>query len=399
MLSVSEASAQIMARATFLGAESVPLDETLARVLAADVLAPRDLPPRDNSAMDGYAVLSADLPGRLPIAAEVAAGAGALAPHRPGSATRIMTGAPLPPGADTVVMRENVTVEGNDAVFSAAEKPGKNIRRAGEDIAEGALAIGRGTLIGAGEIGLLAALGHPRVMVGKRPRVSILSTGDELIEVIENPPIDRIINSNAHALAAQVRLAGGIPVRCPIVGDDKLEVIDAIANALEDADILLTSGGVSVGDYDFVKEALAANGIEPDFWEVAVKPGKPLVFGQAQNGALVFGLPGNPVSSMVTFELFVRPALLRVTGAKNTSRPRARVKIDRDLKKDATRTHFLRANLRAEGNVLHANLFSKQGSGMLTSMSGADALVIVPQESLGARAGEELEAIVLRPPQ
>ncbi len=396
MIDIATASERIRAKTSSLDSESVELDDALGRVLAVEIRARRPLPPRDNSAMDGYAVRVEDTPGTLPIAALVQAGARQPSPHLPGTATKIMTGAPLPKGADAVVIRENVTTSGDRVSFSDAATLGAHIRRAGEDIEAGDRALSMGTTVGPGELGLLAALAFPVIQVIRRPRVGILSTGDELVPLTESPPPDRIINSNAHALAAQVREAGGIPLPHPIVPDRKTDVIDAIGQALEDADILLTSGGVSVGDFDFVKEALVANGIEPDFWKVAMKPGKPLVFGSTPRGQLVFGLPGNPISSMVSFELFVRPALRRLVGDLHPERPRANVVIDRDYRKTPGRAHFLRASLTRSRDSLHASLFAKQGSGMLTSMSGVDALVIVDAQVAEATAGDSLEAILLR---
>ena len=323
MLAVEEARARIAGRVKTLGTEVAPIAGAHGRVLATAAVARRSLPPRDNSAMDGFAIVAADVPATLPIAAESAAGVDPVPPHTAGTATRIMTGAPMPAGADTVVIREDVVeaADGSSARFDEAASAGDNIRRAGEDIAAGAVAIEAGTRLGAPEIGLLAALGYPTPEVFRRPRVAILSTGDELIDVTEDPPPGRIINSNAYALAAAVRDAGGIPFIAGIVGDREPEVVDALAAVLRDTDVLLTSGGVSVGKYDFVKPALAANGVETDFWKVAVKPGKPLVFGVAPGGALVFGLPGNPVSSLVSFELFVRPALLAMGGGSRERAP------------------------------------------------------------------------------
>jgi molybdopterin molybdotransferase len=396
MLSVADARSQILARIDSLGSETVAIGAAGGRVLAGDALATRALPPWDNSAMDGFAVRSADVPGRLPIAGESAAGSEPGLDHRPGTATRIMTGAPMPRGADCVVIREEVTLEGDLAIIEVGAAPGANVRRAGEDIAPGALAVAAGAELGPGEIGLLAALGFPEVVVGRRPRVAILSTGDELVDVTAEPPPSKIINSNAYALAAQIASCGGEPQRLAAVEDDRERVTRAVVAALADADVLITSGGVSVGDYDFVKEAFGAADIDIEFWKVAVRPGKPLAFGIAPGGQPVFGLPGNPVSSMVSFELFVRPALLAMQGASAVDRPRATVTLSGGYRKSAGRAHYLRAAVRRDGAALIATPMARQGSGMLTSMVGVDALVAIPAETTEVDDGALLEALLLR---
>jgi molybdopterin molybdotransferase len=308
-----------------------------------------------------------------------------------------MTGAPLPAGADCVVIREVVEVDGEVATIDRAGAPGDNVRRAGEDIERGAVAVAAGTRLGAAEIGLLAALAHPAIGVGRRPRVAILSTGDELIDVTDDPPADKIINSNAYALSVQVAEAGGIPERRPIAGDDLATTTGAIADAIAGADVLITSGGVSVGDYDVVKRAFAGAGVDIGFWKVAMKPGKPLAFGLAGNKP-VFGLPGNPVSSMVSFELFARPALLAMQGAADLARGRARVALAGGYRKDPGRAHYLRATLsRGDGGELVATPLARQGSGMLTSMTGIDALAVIGAETTEVAPGTTVDAIVLRP--
>jgi len=396
MLTVKEAGERILAAVTRLPAESVAIDDAAGRFLAADVTAGRQLPPWDNSAMDGFAARSADLPGTLPIDGTVAAG------HPPpeqtlraGAAVRIMTGAPLPPGADTVVMREDAGDRG-DSVELPASAAGKHVRRAGEDVAAGSTVLPTGTQLGPGEIGLLAALGNAQLEVGRRPRVAILSTGDELIDVDVDPKPGQIVNSNAYALSAQVREAGGIPVPLGIAADDRDAVIAHLRRGLEH-DVLCTSGGVSVGDFDFVKEAFDAIGVAIDFWKVAMKPGKPLAFGVAPSGTLVFGLPGNPVSSMVVFELFARPALRLMQGAATVARPLVEVSLARDYHKEPGRAHFVRASLAWSGGKLVATPSRYQGSGMLRSMVGIDALVHVPAESGDVREGSPLPALLLRP--
>jgi molybdopterin molybdotransferase len=396
MLSVDEARARILESIGPLGSERLAIGECGGRILAADTRARRALPPWDNSAMDGYAVRAADLPGSLPIAATIAAGAATGAVHEAGTATRIMTGAPLPAGADCVVIREVVEVAGEIATIDRPGVSGDNVRRAGEDIERDAVAVRAGTRLDAAEIGLLAAVGYPELEVGRRPRVAILSTGDELVDVSDAPPPDKIINSNAYALSVQVAEAGGIAERRPIASDNLVATTEAIAEALAGADVLITSGGVSVGDYDVVKQAFADAGVDIGFWKVAMKPGKPLAFGLAGDKP-VFGLPGNPVSSMVSFELFARPALMAMQGATELARGRAPVVIAGDYRKDPGRAHYLRATLRRRDGILEAVPLAKQGSGMLTSMTGIDALVVVGADTTEVVAGEILDALILRP--
>ncbi|HET6613478.1 MAG TPA: gephyrin-like molybdotransferase Glp, partial [Kofleriaceae bacterium] len=315
MKSVDEATRAIRAAVKPLGAERVKLAAARGRIIAAPVFAGRALPPWDNSAMDGFAVRANEVPGTLPIAATIAAGTSPTAGLAPGTCARIMTGAPVPDGADAVIMREDAEVVdgGGRVAFAQPVNPGQHIRRAGGDIAPGDRALCAGTEMDAPAIGLLAALGHDRVDVARKPAVAIISTGDELIEVGQDLGPGQIYSSNNHALAAQIDEAGGIPIDLGIAPDN-LEAISASFERARSADIIVTSGGVSVGDFDFVRDALAAIGAQVAFWKVAIKPGKPLVFGTAPPATLIFGLPGNPVSSMVTFELFVRPVIRAMLG-------------------------------------------------------------------------------------
>ncbi|MBT8495549.1 MAG: molybdopterin molybdotransferase MoeA, partial [Deltaproteobacteria bacterium] len=355
------------------------------------------LPAWDNSAMDGYAVRAEDLPATLPVAGVIAAGNRPGATLAPATTWRIMTGAPIPEGADTVVMRENV-IEGDDqAVFESPATLGRHIRRAGEDIEVGDVAIRSGTLLRAGELGVLAALAHQQVVVGKQPRVALLSTGTELVAVGEKPEPGQKINSNAVALGAEIAAAGGVVVSDAIAHDDKDSMRQAFRAALAESDVLITSGGVSAGDFDFARDVAADVGITIDFWKVAIKPGKPMVFGTTDSGQLYFGLPGNPVSTMVTFELFVRPALLAMAGARDIDRPRAPVELATSYEKKKGRAHYLRSSVRREGQRLIANVGRKQGSGMLTSMLSVDALIEIPIDSERQSAGSTVTALLLEP--
>ncbi len=396
MITVAQAQARVLAALAPLGPELVSIDEALGRVLAADLIAPRALPPTDNSAMDGFAVRAAELPARLPVAGTIAAGDAPTATLAPGTAQRIMTGAPLPAGADAVVIREEADDLGAEVDIQVTAAPGENVRRRGEDVAQGDTPLYAGARLAAGEIGLLAALGQAAVQVGRAPRVAILSTGDELVGVDVPPRPGQIVNSNANALAAQVREAGGVPIHAGIAPDQPEPLLARIRAALA-ADVLITSGGVSVGDFDYVKSAFEKAHIKLDFWKVAMKPGKPLAFGVAPGGVPVFGLPGNPVSSMIGFELFVRPALLAMQGATGTMRPLVPVAISTEYRKQPGRAHYLRAALRRQEGALVADVHPKQGSAMLSSMVAVDALVIAPVDATELPAQSPLEALMLRP--
>jgi molybdopterin molybdotransferase len=398
MLSVADASRRILERVRPIGGEEVPLAQARGRILVAAVRAGRPLPPWDNSAMDGFAVRVADLaaaPVELPVVGSIPAGARLGASLPPGAVLRIMTGAPIPAGADAIVIREEVDDRGGSARFAAPVRAGEHVRRAGEDVAVGSDVLAAGTALGPGEIGMLAALGMARVAVGRRPRVAILCTGDELCPVGGDPASGQIFSSNEHALAAQVAEAGAEVARAELVPDDPARTAAAVEAALA-CDALVTSGGVSVGDHDHVRAALAAVGVPIDFWKVAMRPGKPVVFGQARSGALCFGLPGNPASSMVSFELFVRPALLAMQGARELERPRAEVILAGPAGKSPGRAHYLRAALRRRGDALEAHPHPKQGSGMLSSLVGVDALVELAAELGDVPAGARCPALLLR---
>ena len=405
MLSIAEATARIQELVGQRSSkpEMVPIDRALGRILARDITARRPLPPLDNSAMDGFALRSCDVPGQLSVLGTIAAGDPPGATLGAGQAWRIMTGAPLPAGADTVVIREDAVATREQVTVAETSALGDNIRRAGEDIGIGDLAVAAGARIGAGEIGLMAALGHAVVPVSRQPRVAIMSTGDELVGVDVVPGPGQIVNSNAYALAAQVREAGGIPVPAGIAPDRLGVLVDMLRAGLE-CDVLLTSGGVSVGDFDHVKRAFADVGVNLDFWKVAMKPGKPLAFGASATGTLVFGLPGNPVSSMLSFEIFARPALLALQGATRTQRVRAQVRLTTPYRKRVGRTHFVRARLQRVSGTgqpadaaqhLVATPLAKQGSGMISSMVGADALLEIPAEVERVAAGAWVSAILL----
>jgi molybdopterin molybdotransferase len=344
--------------------------------------------------MDGFAARAAELPATLQVVAKIAAGQMLSDPLPERVAVRIMTGAPVPQGLDTVVIQEDAKVEGGKVTLPAAPV-GDNIRRAGEDIAAGEIAVRAGERLDAAELGLLAALGITDVPVARAPRVAIIATGDELVSAGTEPGPSQIIDSSAHALAALIPGCGGVPNYIGIAKDDPGTMAALIASAMNH-DVVITTGGVSVGDRDHVRAALRAAGVELELWKVAMKPGKPFSFGV--NGARnvpVFGLPGNPVSTFVAFELFVRPALLAMQGAAVTNRPRAPVRLSRGYRKQAGRTHYLRAKIVRNGEHLVANPHPKQGSAMLSSLVGCNGLVELPADATEILPNTVVPAILL----
>lgn len=394
MLTVEEAQARVLAEVTALGAESVRREEAFGRVLALDVAAPFDVPEADNSAMDGYAVRAGDLPGRLRVTGTIQAGHPAQSRVEPGTAMRIMTGAYVPEGADTVVQVE-LTDGGVDEVnVGKALASGANIRRRGSDMRAGDVVLHRGARIGAAEVALLAGVQQQTVDVGRRPEVAILSTGDELIDAGEPRAFGRIVNTNAPLLAALVRDAGATPRLLGIVRDTREATIAALQSA-SSSDFILTSGGVSVGAFDFVKEALDALGAQMRFWKVAMKPGKPVVLSRLGD-SICFGLPGNPVSCFVSFHLFVAPALRKAAGEEGSLLPpMVRGRVTAPLRATDRRVYF-RARVVAQDGELLAEPLASQGSGSLTSMTGANALAVV-EANTSVDAGAAVPLLLIGP--
>jgi molybdopterin molybdotransferase len=392
MLSVEEASRTVAERLARLPIERVPLHDARSRILAENIVAARNLPSFDNSAMDGFAVRSAELPATLPVVAKVGAGQVLTDAIPERVAIRIMTGAAIPPGLDTVVIQEDAAIEGSNVTLPASPV-GDNIRRAGEDIAAGDIAVRGGERLNAAELGLLAALGCAEVPVARAPRVAIIATGDELISVGDQPGKGQVVDSSAHTLAALIPGCGGIANFIGIAKDDPITMAALIASAM-DHDVVITTGGVSVGDRDHVRAALKSAGVELELWKVAMKPGKPFSFGMNGNVA-VFGLPGNPVSTFVAFELFVRPALLAMQGAAATTRPRAPVNLIRGYRKQAGRTHYIRAKVVRNGEHLIAHPHPKQGSAILSSLVGCNALVELPADQSEILPNSIVQAILL----
>jgi molybdopterin molybdotransferase len=395
MLRVEDAQALVMAEVVAGDVESVALEDALARVLREDVVARHDLPAADNSAMDGYAVRAEDItnvPVTLNVTGDIAAGHPTDARLEPGTAMRIMTGAFVPEGADAVVQIE-LTDEGRERVTIAKSVArGASIRRRGEDMRAGDVVLRAGGRIGPAEIAVLASAGKTRVQVGRRATVAILSTGDELIDAGETPSPGKIVNTNGPLLAALVRQAGAIPRPLGIVRDTREATIAAFERASE-SDFVISSGGVSVGAYDFVKDALDALGAEAKFWRVAMKPGKPVVLSRLRD-RLVFGLPGNPVSCFVSFHLFVAPALRKAMGqGEPWHAPTVRARLTAPLKGAPERRVYARVDVSARDGMLFATPLASQSSGALTSMIANGLAVIAEGER--AEAGADVPVVLL----
>jgi molybdopterin molybdotransferase len=375
-----------------------PLMDAQGLALAENVRARFDSPPFDNSAVDGYAVRSADVEaGRtFKVVDEAPAGRPAQKKVGQGEAVKIFTGGVIPEGADAVVMVENTSGWGEEFELRKAAGPGNNLRGAGEDVREGDLMLRAGTEISAPEIALAATQGYGDLPVYRRPRIVVLSTGTELVEpgTRELSP-GEIFDSNSFALLAQAREAGAEARRVAAASDDADVLRDAMEEALESADAVVTSGGVSVGEKDLVKGTLLNLGVEQVFWGIKLKPGKPVFFG-TRDDARFFGLPGNPVSAMVCFELFVRPALMKMMGREDARRPRLEVYFDENIENKFGRMHAMRVTLTRTERGWRAESVGAQGSGLVSSLTKADALALIGPESEGARAGEPVEAIVLR---
>jgi molybdopterin molybdotransferase len=399
MLTVEEALERILAEITRLGRETVALPEALGRVLAQPIASAESVPPFANSAMDGYALRSADTrgasqphPRRLRLIGTVQAGSVAERPVGPGEAMRILTGAPLPPGADTVIQQELTEAGEGWVQLQAAVAPGNNVRHAGEDIQPGARVLDEGAVLGPSEIGVLASLGIPEIPVYRRPVVNILATGDELVEVHEPLRPGQIRNSNSYLVAAAVAQAGGVPRRLGIARDEVDELRTKLL-AAQEGDLIITSGGVSVGDYDLVKDILREQGVI-DFWRVNLRPGKPLAFGRL-GGTPFLGLPGNPVSAAVTFELFARPTLRKMQGYKNWQRPLVTARMLEPFDDPSNRRHYVRARLELRQDGFVATTTGAQGSHILTSMLGANALLVIPENHPPLRPGDLVQALAL----
>jgi len=395
MISVEDALQTILAGCRPLGLEKVDILEACGRVIGEDVYAPRDIPSAANSAMDGYAVRFADTKGvhalkpvELKVIETIAAGSVPRKTLKEGQAARIMTGALIPRGADAVVRREDTEEKGKTVLIKVAATKGLDIRFPGEDVQKGKRVITAGSVLRPGHIGMLAALGKAFVSIYQKPRVAILSTGDELVDIETDPPPGKIVNSNSYSLAAQILDCGGIPVMMGIGRDQKAELVEKFQIARR-ADVILSSGGVSVGDYDFVKDVMGDIGNAMHFWQVAMRPGKPLAFGSI-DGVPLFGLPGNPVSVMVSFEQFVRPSLLKMQGYAGIFRPTLTAQSAQDIKKSVGVKNFIRAIIYRKGNAYIAKMTGEQGSGILKSMVVANAFIVLNENISSIKKGDEV---------
>ena len=399
----TEALQIVLDHAPLLGAETIAFADARGRVLAEGVRSNRQLPPTDNSAMDGFAVRSADLgsasadhPVLLEVVSEIPAGGSAERTLQAGEAARVFTGAPIPVGSDAVVMQEDTTRDGDRVAVSVSPKPHTHIRNAGEDVDLGDQVLEAGALIGPAEIGMLASLGRTVISVHQRPRVAILSGGDELIEPDGDPSGGRIVASNSYSIAAQCLEVGAEPVYLGIARDTPDDIERRLRAGLR-ADVLVSSAGISVGDRDYVRGVLEKLGCSLLFWGVNMKPGYPLAFGrfEASDGPLVFGLPGNPVSAMMGFEQFVRPALRKMAGRRSLFRPTVRARLAEGFQKQAGRLHFVRVDLERDGDAIVARSTGNQGSGVLRSMLLARGLLIFPAEASELREGDTATVQIL----
>ncbi|RJP52878.1 MAG: molybdopterin molybdenumtransferase MoeA [Anaerolineaceae bacterium] len=404
MLSVTEARERILSHLKSVAAETAPLTVCANRTLAADITAPHDIPSFDNSAMDGFAIRAEDTTAShvtLSVVADIPAGSTPTVTLAPGEAARIMTGAQLPKGADAVIpvedtdfnRREAGTAAPKTVSFARTLKAGENIRARGMDIHAGDIVMQKGRALKPQDLGLLATLGMANVEVYKKPRIALFSSGDELLDVSAPLEPGKIRDSNSYMLAGLIESAGAEAIRLGVARDERDEVTNLLDQAVKkNVDLILSSAGVSVGAFDFIKEVVETNG-KMDFWRVNMRPGKPLAFGK-YGGIPFIGLPGNPVSAFVGFEVFARPALERLGGKMDGSRQKVKVRCEKEIESDG-RESYLRANIREENGVFLAKLTGHQGSGNLLSLVQADALLIIPAGVKCVPAGQEVNAYLL----
>lgn len=403
MRSVEEALKTVLDNVKVLGTERIPIQDSLGRVLGEDVYSNLFLPPWNNSAMDGYAVrwenvknAAKENPANLRVVGDIRAG---LLPDKSvgdGEAIRIMTGAPVPDGADTVIRVEDTKTEDKIVSIFKANRQGENIRKRGENVKKGDLVLTKGTSIGPGQLGSMAMVGKPVVTVYRKPVVTIMSTGDELADFDEDLTENKIPNSNSYAVASQVLEAGAIPHVLGIARDNKESLREKIGQGLS-GDMMIVSGGVSVGDYDFVKDILKEYGIDMKFWTVGIKPGHPIAFGLVGDKP-IFGLPGNPVSTMVTFEVFARPALQKMCGHTSLFRPVVDAIAEDEFSDRPGRTHYVRSLVRYQDGKYYVKSTGSQGSGILMSMAYANCFMILPADKEKILAGETVKVQLLGRP-
>ena len=400
MIPVEKALKTILVNFQPLGLETVHLLKARGRVIGENIMSPRNIPSADNSAMDGYAVRCADTRGagkttpvKLKIIEDIPAGKFPRKNIGKNETARIMTGAVIPPGADAVIRQEDTRKDGRTVIIFASAARGENIRFAGEDVRKGESVIPKNSLLRPAHIGMLAALGKSSLRVYQKPRVAIMSTGDELVSIRTNPPPGKIVNSNSYSLAAQVAECGAIPLILAIARDKKSDLEKKFKKALN-ADVIISSGGVSVGDFDFVKNVMGEIGNAMHFWQVAMRPGKPLAFG-AIEGVPLCGLPGNPVSVMVSFEQFVRPSLLKMQGHKKIFRQTVTAICHEEFEKAAGFKHFIRAVVRKEKDKYIAVTTGDQGSGILKSMVTANGLIVMGENETRIKKNSQVTVQLL----
>ena len=400
MISVEEAVELVMKEIRVLGLEKVDILSSLGRVVAEDIYSGWDVPSFDNSAMDGYALKSNDIkeasrerPSVLKIIEEIPAGQMYKRTVCKKEAARIMTGAHIPPGADTVVPIENTERDKNEVMIFKESKQGDNIRAAGEDVRIGDLVISKGTPVRPAEVGMMASVGRAFVYVYQMPRVAIISTGDELVDVDNKLTKGKIINTNRYTLMSQVRECGGIPMSLGIAGDTEEEIEKKFVEAAH-ADVIVSSGGVSVGDYDLVRVVLKKMGAEMKFSRVAMRPGQPLTFGLME-GRPVFALPGNPVSSMIAFEQFVRPSLLKMGGFRKFFLPVVHALLQEDISQKTGRKCFLRCTVSLKDHKYYVKLTGEQGAGILMSMVKSNGLLVLPDDKTDLKKGDKVRVQLL----
>ena len=407
MTTYREALGLVLDSVSPLPARPTPLFDALGLVLAGRVVSPETVPPFTNSAMDGYAVRAEDLaaasgdtPALLEVLADLPAGSVTDLEVRPATAIRIMTGAPLPAGADTVVPVEATTSEGSRVRIPASPKRGANVRYAGEDLREGEELLPEGFVLNPASLGVLASVGLAEVSARPRVRVAILTTGDELVEASARPGPGQIRDSNVQTMCGQAAAFGAVPIPIPRVPDAREAVTAALERARAEADVIVTNGGISVGDYDFIKDVLAGFGAREVFWKVKQKPGGPLGF-WLWGGTPVFGIPGNTVAAMVCMEEYVRPALRKMMGHARLLRPEVTAVFEGDFRKSAPdgKVHLVRVRARREGGRVVVSPSGPQGSGILTSMLRSNALALVPADALALKSGDEVSVHLVEEPE
>jgi molybdopterin molybdotransferase len=392
MITVEKALKRILESITPLGVEKATLFDALNRIIGEDIMASRDIPPQDNSAMDGYAVkaedtkgASADKPVTLTVIENIRSGYPPRKTLAPGEASKIMTGAFVPECANAIVRLEDTHQKGNKVEILAEAEKGLNVRYRGEDVRKGERVIFNGDIIRPAEMGMLASVGRSSVLVYQRPIVAILATGDELVDIDGDISGDKIISSNSYSLAGQVMACGAVPLLLGIANDTK-DDLRAKFEATLRADIIISSAGISVGDFDFVKDVMEEMGAVIEFREVAQRPGKPFTFGLL-HGKLFFGLPGNPVSSMISFEQYVRPAMLKMMGHKRLFRRTIRAELMEDIQQKKGFTYFIRGRVQWDGDKITVATTGEQGSGILKSMVMANGIIIIPEDSPTIKKG------------